>query len=89
MLHAINSLDTVPLDALDPICNACIGDVVPTPTAPVVVARNVLPLTVSVVANKFVIVADAEVSVVMLAEAMLRLLSVRLVAFKFVIVPLV
>ena len=38
---------------------------------------------------KFVIVADAEVSVVMLAEAMLRLLMTRLVSVRFVIVALV
>ena len=56
------------------------------PTLPLLVARKVFPLTVSVVANKFVIVADAEVSVVTLADVMLRLASVRLVSARFVTV---
>ena len=70
----------------DWICNFAPGEAVPIPTLPLLVARKEFPLTVSVVANKFVIVADAEVSVVMLAEAILRLLSVKLVALRLVIV---
>ena len=56
------------------------------PTFPLLVARKVFPLIVRVVPRRFVIVADAEVSVVMLAEAMLRLLMTRLVSVRFVIV---
>jgi len=57
---------------------------------PLAVPAEKVGLLVSVVMDaevliKFVIVADAEVSVVMLAEAMLRLLMTMLVAVRFVI----
>ena len=52
----------------------------------VVVLIPTLLLTVSVVASRFVIVPEDEVSVVISADAMLRLLSVTLVTFRFVTV---
>jgi len=56
------------------------------PTLPEDVARKEFPLMVSVVPRRFVMVADDEVSVVILAEAILRLLMTRLVSVRFVIV---